>query len=176
MRPLGMAGSSMRRLLMAGCLLGAGTVLAQDAEPAVKIEPPVRSGPRQLEAQTEKSVVRDYLLAWKSLHTALDTNDAAPLDAYFVGTAQQKLADTVDAQTKMGIHTRYVERSHDLQIIFYSPEGLSIQLVDNVEYDEQIMQQDKVLASKPIKRRYMVVMSPSEVRWRVRILQAEAGV
>jgi predicted PhzF superfamily epimerase YddE/YHI9 len=75
----------------------------------------------------------------------------------------------------LGIHTRYLERSHDLQIVFYSPEGLSIQLTDTVEYEEQVLDHDKVLATKPIRKRYLVVLAPAEVRWRVRIFQAEVG-
>ncbi len=165
----------MRKLLFAAtCGLGLTVSgLAQDA--SVKIDAPALQGSRPLEKQTEQSVVRDYLHSWKTLNTALDSNDPAGLNTEFAGTALDKLTSTIDAQAKAGIHTRYVERSHDLQIIFYSPEGLSIQMTDNVEYDEQVMDKDKVLASKPVHRKYLVVMTPSEVRWRVRIFQAEAG-
>jgi hypothetical protein len=104
----------------------------------------------------------------------MDHNDSSVLDAYFVGTARDRLVDTIQDQAKYGIHTRYTERSHDLQIVFYSPEGLSIQLMDTVSYNEEVLQKDKVLASKPVTRRYLVVLTPSEVRWRVRILQSEA--
>ncbi len=144
-------------------------------EPSVKINPPALQGSRQLEKQTEQSVVRDYLHSWKTLNSALDHNQVAGLNTEFAGTALDKLTGTIDAQAKAGIHTRYMERSHELQIIFYSPEGLSIQMTDNVEYDEQVLDKDKVLTTKPIHRRYLVVMTPSEVRWRVRIFQAEAG-
>lgn len=156
-----------------GCLLAAPVAGLAYQEPSVRVEPPQLAGSRPVEKQTETSVVRDYLESWKSLDTALDQNQPALLDAYFVGTARDKLANTIEEQTKLGIHTRYQERAHDLQIVFYSPEGLSIQLIDTVEYEEQVLDKDKVLATKPVRLRYLVVLTPSEVRWRVRIFQAE---
>lgn len=157
--------------IVCGFALVSATSWAQ--EPTVKIQTPQLQGSRPLEKQTEGAVTRDYLLSWKTLGAALDHNDPAALGQYFVGTAHDRLAGTIDQQTKMGIHTRYIERSHDLQIIFYSPEGLSIQMTDDVAYDEQVLDHDKLLASRPVRRRYLVVMTPSEVRWRVRILQSE---
>lgn len=155
-----------------GLMLVATGLLAQ--EPTIKIEPPQLQGSRPLEKQTEAAVTRDYLLSWKTLATALDRNDPSALDLYFVGTAHDRLAGTIDQQGKIGIHTRYIERSHDLQIIFYSPEGLSIQMTDDVAYDEQVLDHDKLLGSRPVRRRYLIVMTPSEVRWRVRLFQSAA--
>ncbi len=166
----------MRKFSLALSCALALPLMAQAADqPSVRIEPPNLHGSRTLEDLTEKAVVRDYLESWDTLGKALDQNQAALLGVYFAGTAREALTKTIAEQTRLGIHTRYVPRSHDLQIIFYSPEGLSIQLTDNVQYDEQIMQQDKVLATKPIERRYLVVMTPSQVRWRVRIFQADAS-
>jgi hypothetical protein len=139
---------------------------------AVRVEPTNLQGPRVLEKQTETAVVRDYLEAWKSFDTALDQNRAALLDADFVGTAKDKLVNTIQQQSKIGIHTRYVDRSHDIRIVFYSPEGLSVQLVDQVEYDMQVFDHDKPLATQRVRARYVSVLTPSEVRWRVRVLQA----
>jgi hypothetical protein len=162
----------MIAFLLASLLL---TPQLDDASHAtVRIETPELHGSRTLEKQTESAVVKDYLQSWSSLRTAMDHNDSSVLDAYFVGTARDRLVDTIQDQAKYGIHTRYTERSHDLQIVFYSPEGLSIQLMDTVSYDEEVLQKDKVLATKPVTRRYLVVLTPSEVRWRVRILQSEA--
>ena len=50
------------------------------------------------------------------------------LDEDFVGTAKDKLANAIDEQAKAGVHTRYRDRSHHIQFLFYSPEGLSIEL------------------------------------------------
>ena len=143
-------------------------------EPSVTEEPPQLQGSRPLEKQTETAVVRDYLHGWQTLDAALDENQEGLLDQDFVGTARDKLANTIKEQVTAAIHTRYQDRSHDLQIVFYSPEGLSIQLIDTVEYDEQVLDHDKVLATRPVKMRYLVVLRPSEVRWRVRMFQGQA--
>ena len=74
----------------------------------------------------------------------LQQNSADLLDRDFVGTAKDRLSDTIHDQVTTGISTRYLDRSHDLQIVFYSPEGLSVQLVDNVEYEVQILDHGKL--------------------------------
>jgi hypothetical protein len=138
----------------------------------VQVEPTTFHGPRPLAKQTESAVVRDYLEAWQSMGAALGGNRVDLLDQDFVGAARDKLAQTIAAQVRQGISTRYVERSHDIQIIFYSPEGLSIQVADNVDYDLQLVDHDKVLATEPIHARAIAVLTPTEVRWKVRVLQA----
>jgi hypothetical protein len=141
-------------------------------QPAVRVEPSNLQGPRPLENQTATAVIRDYLQSWQSMNAALEQNRPDLLEASFVGTARDKLADTIQQQGAMGLHTRYQDRSHDIRIIFYSPEGLSIQLVDNVEYEQQVLDHDKVLTTQPVRARYIVILTPTEVRWRVRIFQA----
>lgn len=148
-----------------------GALLA--AQPVVHVEPPHLHGPRQLQDQTATAVVRDYLESWQSLTAALRQNRADLLDRDFVGTAKDKLTDTIHQQAALGIHTRYQDRTHNIQIIFYSPDGLSVQLVDNVEYDERVLDHKKVLSMQHTHTRYTVVMTPAETRWRVRIFQAE---
>jgi hypothetical protein len=143
------------------------------AEPTVSVRPTQTQGSRVVEKQTETAVIRDYLESWTTMGTALSGNRVDQLDIYFIGTALTKLSSVVADQSRSGIHTAYVEHSHDLQIVFYSPEGLSIQLVDNVEYEEQLFEGTKLLTSKVVKRRYLAVLTPSEVRWRVRILQPD---
>lgn len=125
-----------------------------------------------MQKQTETAVIRDYLESWQSLSAALGQNRADLLDSDFVGTARGKLADTIQEQAKLGIETRYQARSHDLQVVFYSPDGLSVQLVDRVVYDVQVKDHDKTLPPQQVSARYVVVMTPAEVRWRVRIFQA----
>ncbi|MES2219402.1 MAG: hypothetical protein V4587_00360 [Acidobacteriota bacterium] len=149
-----------------------GTVFA--AQPVVHVKPANLHGPRPLQDETATAVVRDYLESWQSLTAAMRQNRAALLDRDFIGTAKDKLADTIHQQAALGIHTRYQDRSHNIQIIFYSPDGLSIQLVDNVEYDEGVVDQQKVLTTQHTHTRYTVVMTPAETRWRVRIFQAQS--
>ena len=144
------------------------------AQPAVRVEPAHLQGPRQLAAQTQEGVVRDYLRSWKLLGAALEQNQVGLLDRDFVGNAKDKLAQTIHEQTAAGLHTRYVDRSHDLQVVFYSPDGMSIELTDTVDYDMQVFDHEKQIASRPVHCRYIVVMTPAEVRWRVRVFQAQA--
>lgn len=160
----------MLKLLVICSVLSAGAAFAAD-QPTVRLEPMRTEGPRPLQKETAAAAVRGYLGAWASLRTALEQNRPDLLDADFVGTARDQLGNGIEEQVKSGIHTRYLDRAHDLQIVFYSPEGLSIQLVDNIEYDVQVLDRDKVLTTQRVRTRYIAVLSPSEVRWRVRILQ-----
>ena len=143
------------------------------AQPDVRVEPTHLQGPRVLEQQTQAAAIRDYLQAWQTVGAALDRNTVDLLDRDFVGTAWDRLADAIHQQVAAGIHTRYQDKSHDIQIVFYSPEGLSLQLVDNVEYDVQVFDHDKIQTTQQVHARYIVVLTPAEVRWRVRVFQAQ---
>jgi hypothetical protein len=163
----------MRRLpLMVGLVFTAMSLLGSDG-PAVRVAPTDSVGPRTLEKLTQAAVVRDYLEAWHSLTLAFEQNRADLLDASFVGTAKEKLTDTILDQAKLGIQTRYRDGAHDLQLVFYSPEGLSIQLVDTVEYDVQVLDHGKLQTTQHVRARYVAVMTPTEVRWKVRVFQAK---
>jgi hypothetical protein len=142
--------------------------------PAVRIEPTDSVGPRPLEKQTETTVIRVYLQAWRGFSGAFEQNRADLLEQDFTGTAREKLADTIREQAKLGIHTRYRDTAHDVRLVFYSPEGLSVQLIDKVEYDVQILEGQKVETTQHVRARYVAVLTPTEVRWKVRIFQAES--
>jgi hypothetical protein len=162
----------MVKTLLVLCAFVAVSPVFGTAQPTVRVEPSNLKGPRVLEEQTAKAAVRDYLQAWQSLRSALEQNRADLLDSSFVGSAKDKLADTINQQSALGMKTNYQDRAHDIQIVFYSPEGLSIEMEDNVEYDVEIVDHDKVQATRRLSARYVVVMSPAEVRWRVRVFQA----
>ncbi len=163
----------MRNLMLVICSVFAATLPLSASEPAVRVTPTTLQGPRTLNEQTRSAVIRGYLDAWQSAAAALQQNRPELLDRNFVGTAKDKLTDTIHDQVTTGISTRYLDRSHDLQIVFYSPEGLSVQLVDNVEYDVQVVDQGKIQTTQKAHARYVVVMTPAEVRWRVRIFQGQ---
>lgn len=164
---------TMIKSLLIVCSLCCATLAFGADQPTVRVEPANLPGPRVLQKQTEAAAVRDYLQAWETMGAALEQNRPDLLDSDFVGTAKDKLASTIQDQAKQGIHTRYQARSHDLQIVFYSPEGLSIQLIDKAEYDVQVFDHEKLQATQHITARYIVVLTPAEVRWRVRVLQAD---
>ncbi|HWI68780.1 MAG TPA: hypothetical protein VNS88_10410 [Nitrospiraceae bacterium] len=163
----------MTKPLFIMCSLFAAIIALGSDDPAVRVAPTRSVGPRPLEKQTETGVTRDYLQAWRSMSDAFEQNRADLLDRDFIGTAKEKLADTIREQERLGIHSRYRDGAHDLQLVFYSPEGLSIQLVDTVEYDMEVLDRDKVLASQHVRARYVAVLTPTEVRWKVRVFQAE---
>ena len=160
------------RSLWVGCWLLAALLLSGFEPPDVRVEPNV-AGPRTLESQTEKAVIRDYLKSWQSLSQALAQNRVDLLDADFVGVAREKLAETIRQQQELAMRTSYQDRAHDLRLVFYSPEGLSVQLVDTVEYDVQIKDHDQTWGTQRLRTRYVVVLTPTEVRWKVRVFQAQ---
>lgn len=165
-----------RRLLPAfliGGALLATLLLSADTQPNVRVAPMDSVGPRPVEAQTQSSVVRDYLLAWQTMDTAMTQNRPDLLDGYFVGQAKEKLADTIREQKNIGISTSYQPKSHDIKVVFYSPEGLSIQLLDEVEYDVDVRKGDQSLGSQHLRGRYVAVLTPTESKWKVRILQGQ---
>jgi hypothetical protein len=142
------------------------------AQATVQVEQENLKGPRVLQEQTKAAVIRDYVQSWQSFSSAMEQNRADLLNADFIGTSKEKLTDTIEQQAASGIRTRYRDLSHDLQIVFYSPEGLSVELTDKVEYEVQLIDHDKVTATQRVSGRYIVVMTPAEVRWRVRVFQA----
>jgi hypothetical protein len=155
---------------ISGAILAA-VFLSASTEPTVRVAPMDSVGPREVEDQTRSSVIRDYLQGWKMMDEALSQNRADLLDSTFVGKAKEKLATTIQDQQKIGIQTSYQAKSHDIKVVFYSPEGLSIQLVDNVEYDVDVRKTGQSLGSNHVRARYMAVLSPTETKWKVRIFQ-----
>lgn len=162
----------MRRLVLLSWALAVALPALAD-QPSVQVQPPDLHGSRALEPQTQAAVVRDYLESWQSFSAAFEQNQASLLNTDFTGVARDKLGAAIDSQTKLGIHTRYQDLSHNLQIVFYSPEGLSIELIDTVEYDEQIFDHDKPVATQHVSTRYLVMFTPAETRWKIRLFQAE---
>jgi hypothetical protein len=157
---------------LATCALAA-LLLGRDVqEPTVRIEASPLRGPRVVEKQTQTAVIRDYLEAWKSMSRALQANQSELLDHDFVGIAKEKLSNTIEQQKALGLQTVYHDRAHDISLVFYSPEGLSVQLIDNVEYELQLKDHDKLQASRDVKSRFVAVLSPTEVRWKIRVLQS----
>jgi hypothetical protein len=107
------------------------------------------------------------------MSNALGQNRPDLLNRDFIGSAREKLAATIKQQNAAGVRAVYHDRSHDVQILFYSPDGLSIELTDTVAYDVQIFDHDNSVGTQLAHARYLVVLTPTEVRWRVRILQSQ---
>src|SRR5215469_7854120 len=117
-------------------------------------------GPRQIEDLTSKSVPRDYGFAWQTMEQALNENRAGLLDGYFTGIAKQDLGDRVKSQSRSGLHTRYQDRGHQLEAIFYAPAGDAMQPRDRAQFDLQVLEGDKVIYEEPFNGEYIVRMTP----------------
>lgn len=161
-----------RLLTLASALGGAVAAFGAD-QPVVRVEPPSLQGPRQLQPQTAKAVIQDYLDSWAVLGNAFSQNRPDLLNHGFIGEAEDKLANTIKQQQSNDVRTVYRDKSHDVKILFYSPDGLSIELADAVQYDVQLFDHDKAIGTEQVRARYIVVLTPTEVRWRVRIFQAQ---
>lgn len=131
--------------------------------------------PRPIEDLTGKSVPRDYALAWQSLAQALAINKAGLLDAYFTGLAKQDFTQRINSQIKSGLQTRYTDRGHKLEALFYSPSGDVMELRDDAQFDMQVLDGGKVIYDEPVHAQFMVLMTPGADRWMVRQLQAASG-
>jgi hypothetical protein len=162
----------MSRPAQLSCAVFFLSAVVATAQPAVHVEATRLQGPRVLEEQTRSAAVRDYLDAWRSMSSSLEQDRPDLLDRDFVGPAQEKLAATVAQQARLGLRTQYTDLSHDLQFVFYDPRGLSIEMVDNAEYEVRVYDHDKALTAQRVHARYVIVLTPAELRWKVRIFQA----
>lgn len=129
------------------------------------------TAPRQVEDQTEKAVARDYAAAWQAMTEALDQNRADLLTANFVGTATDKLTETIQAQSKTGIHRRYTDKGHQVQAVFYSAEGSAMELHDTVQLHLELLDGGKVVHSEDVTLHFIALMTAAENSWKVRVLQ-----
>jgi len=157
---------------LALCAVLATATAFAAGQPAVQVETSHLEAPRTMNEQTRSAAIRDYLESWQAMRDALAQNRAELLDADFIGAAKDRLANAIREQSALGITTRYEERSHNIRLLFYSPEGLSIELEDTADYDLAVLDHGATLTTSPQHTRYIVLLTPSEVRWRVRILQA----
>jgi hypothetical protein len=165
------AGGYRRRALPALLPVLAAVLLCAAETPEVHVVPLDSVGPRPMEPQTQSSLVRDYLQAWQTMAAAFQQNRPEMLDGSFVGAAKDQLLDTIRQQQKLGIQTLYRDQSHDLRVVFYSPEGLSIELLDKVEFDVEIRDNGKTVGKEHVRTNYIVILTPAESKWKVRVFQ-----
>jgi hypothetical protein len=130
------------------------------------------AGPRTLESITQQNLVRHYTNAWQTLASAFDNNASASLGDYFVGPAREQLAEAVTGQKKTGMHSRYLEQRHKVEVVFYAPEGDVVELHDTLECQFQVFDGERSIHDERAVLRYVVLMTPSADRWVVRQLQA----
>ncbi|MDT8066750.1 MAG: hypothetical protein ROO76_01155 [Terriglobia bacterium] len=130
-----------------------------------------KAGPREVEDETKASVTRDYGEAWQALEQALEDNQPDLLTSDFAGYAQNQWVETIKAQKAAGLSRRIVDHGHHLQVIFYSPDGSAMQLRDTAQFEIQYRDGGKILHSENLSVQYLVLMTPAENSWKVRVLQ-----
>ncbi len=162
----------MSRHLMIHCIAFGLSACLAAAQPALRVEPAQPQGSQALAEQTRSGVISDYLSAWQSMGSALEQNRPQLLDRDFVGSAKDELSSTIAQQASLGMRSRYQDDAHDIRFVFYSPDGLSIELTDDAEYEVQVYARDKLQAAQRMHARYVVILTPGAARWSVRVLQA----
>jgi hypothetical protein len=160
-----------RALVVAAVAVFALACAAQKPElPNVRLDASRATG-KTVEDLTGQALARDYAKAWRTIAIAFDRNQRDLIDGDFTGVAADKLSSDVAMQAKSGLHRKYVDRGHRVDVLFYSPDGTSVQLRDTAQIEVQYMDGDKVLHTENGTRSYVAVMTPTEVRWKVRVLQ-----
>ncbi|MCU1308369.1 MAG: hypothetical protein JWN45_3064 [Acidobacteriaceae bacterium] len=133
------------------------------------------AGPREVEETTQKAIQRQYSAAWKNMAVALKENRTDLLDQSFVGSVRDQLAKEIEQQKKTGISTRYIDRGHQVNVVFYSPEGTALELRDTADIEHQVLDGIKVIHSEQLRQQYLVIFTLVEDKWKVRIMQAVPG-
>jgi hypothetical protein len=131
-----------------------------------------KAGPRSVESLTERAILRDFKFAWMNLDQALESSSTEPLSGLFAGTAGAWLNDAVASQRRSGLSSRYLNQSHKLEAVFYSPEGDMIELHDTADFQLQIFDGSKAIHDEHVVVHYVVLMTPGADRWVIRQLQA----
>lgn len=157
-------------VLIAFALLPGDAVRAAST-PSVSLNV-ANAGPRQVEDTTQRSVARDYAAAWQAMADALDQNRADLLATDFIGTADEKLTAGINDQQKTGLHQHIVDKGHQVDVVFYSPEGSAMELHDTVQLELQVMDGSKVIHSEDATVHYVALLTAAENSWKVRVLEA----
>lgn len=157
-----------RKGQVGGLVSGAGAIPPGNPKVVLDVS---AVGPRQVEDSTERAIIRDYGRAWHDMADALSQNRTDVLPASFIGIAQQKLADRISAQKKVGLSTRIVDHGHRVQAIFYSPEGSAMQLHDSAQLELQVLDGGNIVGTQNVTANYIALMTVAEDHWKVRVLQ-----
>jgi hypothetical protein len=154
-------------------LLVALTPNSYAADNSVHVQLDVKqAGPRAVEDLTQRAILRDYRFAWASMARALESNSPSLVEAAFAGDAKALLGQTIASQQQSHLSQRYAEQSHQVEAVFYAPEGDVMELHDTAQYQLQILDGDKTIQDEHVTVHYIVLMTPTADRWVVRQLQA----
>ncbi len=154
------------------CLLVAALVVLVIPAGAQELKLTGSPAGREMQEATRQSIARAYSHAWQVWADAVAQNREDLLDAAFLGTARENFAQLIRHQKASGLRQRCVDRGHKVELLFYSPEGLSVQLRDRAQFEVQILNGDSVIHREQVTMNYIALLTPTEVTWKVRLLQA----
>lgn len=127
--------------------------------------------PRPVEETTALAIRRDYAQAWQSLVMALEDNRIETLGENFTGVARQQWENAIHAQQQNGLSRRIVDHGHQIRVSFYSLDGSALEAVDTADLEIEYRNGSKLLSSERVRARFLVLLTPAESSWKVRILQ-----
>jgi hypothetical protein len=173
-RPITRSATALLGLVLAasGVFVSSKVIAGLEAGVRLSVE---RAAPRQVEEQTEKAIVRDYSAAWAALGRALEQNRPDQLGDLWTGFARQNFITAIQQQKQSGLRIRYIDDTHNLNAVFYSPEGSALELRDTAQLRRQLLDGDTVVSSEDLTAHYLVVLTPTSDHWQVRILQSVPG-
>ncbi len=157
-------------LVIAGTVPLARRVFADRESPQVTLNA-ATAQPREVEDTTEKAIVRDYTAAWRSIEAGLGNNDVNALDEGLVGLARDQFASAIEQQKKTGLKVRYTDGGHQLEAVFYSPDGSAMQLRDTAKLSREILDGNNVIHRDDITAHYIAIMTVTEDRWKLRSIE-----
>jgi hypothetical protein len=143
---------------------------ASDPTPQVQLDIH-NAGPRSVEDTLQHAIRRDYARAWQTLDQALSSADPAVLQQYWTGIAQKKMTQLIKDQSSSGVRLRYIDHGHQLQTTFYALDGAAMLLRDRASLELQVYDGDRLIHSQPMVQNYVVLMTPAQDRWMVRVLE-----
>lgn len=129
------------------------------------------AGPREVEETTAQAVARDYAKAWQAMSAAREQNRPDLLAGMFTGYAQDELTRAIKDQQTANVRTRYTDRGHKLEAVFYSQEGSALQLRDTAQVTIEVLDGNNVVRTEDATINYLVLMTPGADHWQVRKLQ-----
>ncbi len=130
------------------------------------------AGPREIEESTAQAIARDYAKAWQAMSNARAQNRPDLLAGMFTGYEQDELTRAIQEQQSANIRTRYTDRGHKLEAVFYSQEGSALQLRDTARVTIEVLDGSNVVHTEDATINYLVLMTPTADHWQVRKLQA----
>lgn len=153
-----------------------------DIEAVVTWLPDAPTG-RPMEPSTRVEITRSYAAAWATLDRAAQGDPAAPIEAYFSGSAvlvasDARLAGESSAVDSPAVVVESVTRHlrHRLRLTSYSDDGSIV----GVDVEEMVTERFIDPAGSPVVDRSVdrmrLVMVLEDGRWRVRLMERTESV